>query len=65
MNVTVNGKRHDVPEGCTAGELMDRLELPRTGVAIAVDGAVLPKARWASALADGAAVEVLTAVQGG
>jgi sulfur carrier protein len=35
-------------------------------VAVAVDGEVVPKARWAgTVLADGARVEVLTAVQGG
>ena len=39
---------------------------PRTGVAVAVDGEVVPRADWpATALADGARVEVLTAVQGG
>jgi sulfur carrier protein len=65
VNVTVNGKPFDVSDGCTAAELIDRLQLPRTGVAIAVGGAVLPRTQWASRLAEGAAVEVLTAVQGG
>ena len=40
--------------------------LPQKGVAVAVDGEVVPKAQWAgTALVDGARVEVLTAVQGG
>ena len=47
-------------------DALGALGLPRTGVAVAVDGEVVPKARWAAtALADGARVEVLTAVQGG
>ena len=54
------GRRHACP---TRSAL---LGVPRTGVAVAVDGEVVPRARWAATvLADGARVEVLTAVQGG
>lgn len=36
------------------------------GVAVAVDGAVVPRSRWsATTLGDGQAVEIVTAVQGG
>ena len=35
------------------------------GIAVAVDWAVLPRSQWHTELADGARVEVLTAVQGG
>lgn len=66
MNVTVNGTPHDVPAGCTVAGLLDRLEMPKTGVAVAMDGAVLPRGQWVDApLTDGSAIEVLTAVQGG
>ncbi|OLT17457.1 thiamine biosynthesis protein ThiS [Pseudonocardia sp. CNS-139] len=42
------------------------LGAPSTGVAVAVDGEVVPRAGWPDAvLAEGARVEVLTAVQGG
>ena len=47
-------------------DALGALGLPRTGVAVAVDGEVVPRRAWAAtALADGARVEVLTAVQGG
>jgi sulfur carrier protein len=40
--------------------------VPQTGVAVAVDGAVVPRAAWPdTVLTDGARLEVLTAVQGG
>jgi len=42
------------------------LELPHRGVAVAVDAEVVPRGEWETfAVADGARVEVLIAVQGG
>lgn len=42
------------------------LEAGRRGIAVAVDGEVVPRTQWgAFTLADGARVEVLTAIQGG
>ncbi|WP_245889012.1 sulfur carrier protein ThiS [Glycomyces artemisiae] len=37
----------------------------RRGIAAAVNGEVVPRSEWDRALADGDAVEVLTATQGG
>jgi sulfur carrier protein len=66
MTVTVNGARWELPEGATLADVLARLDVPGRGVAVALDGAVVPRASWpATALADGAGVEVLTAVQGG
>lgn len=65
MNVVVNGKRRTVPDGCTAAQLVEQMSVPARGVAVAVNGEVLPRTAWDSALAEDAAVEVLTAVQGG
>jgi sulfur carrier protein len=64
--VEINGRRRELADGATVPDALSALDLPRTGVAVAVDGEVVPKARWAAtALAEGARVEVLTAVQGG
>jgi sulfur carrier protein len=63
MNVVINGERRVVPEGCTTAQLMAQVGIPTTGVA--VDGAVLPRTRWQSVLAEDATIEVLTAVPGG
>jgi sulfur carrier protein len=64
--VEINGERRELADGATVPDALGVLGLPRAGVAVAVDGEVVPKAQWAgTALAEGARVEVLTAVQGG
>lgn len=65
MNLIVNGERREVPEGCTAAQLLEQLEVPPHGIAVAVDGVVLPRTGWEATLVANASVEVLTAVQGG
>ena len=66
MQVWINGEPRELGDGARVPDVLDQLGAPRTGVAVAVDGAVVPRAAWAdTALADGARVEVLTAVQGG
>lgn len=66
--ITVNGQRRDLPDGAVVADVVAEL-LPgdtRRGVAVAVNGEVVPRAAWATTrLADGDRVEVLTAVQGG
>jgi sulfur carrier protein len=47
-------------------DLLERLDLPHRGVAVAVDAEVVPRGEWPThVIADGARVEVVTAVQGG
>lgn len=66
MQVWVNGEERELPGGARVADALDALGLPRTGVAVAVNGEVVPRAAWSETeLADGARVEVLTAVQGG
>lgn len=66
MTVFLNGEAAELAENASVLDALDVLGVPRTGVAVAVDGSVVRRADWAAtALADGARVEVLTAVQGG
>lgn len=65
MQVTVNGDGHELSAPCSVAELLERLGLPESGVAVARDGIVLPKSGWGDAVRDGDELEVLTAVQGG
>ena len=67
MLIFVNGERREVSEGTRLHEVVgDGDETPRRGVAVAVDGTVVPRARVAeTALTEGARVEIVTAVQGG
>ncbi len=65
MNITVNGRPRSF-DGATLADLLEREGAARRGTAAAVDGEVVPRGEWADfALADGQAVELLTAVQGG
>ncbi|APA95246.1 sulfur carrier protein ThiS [Nocardia seriolae] len=65
VGVTVNGAGHVFPEPLTVRELLERLNLPCQGIALAIDGAVFPKSRWDEPVGRGWEIEVLTAVQGG
>jgi len=66
VQVWINGKSSELADDARVPDALVLLGLPATGVAVAVDGVVVPRAAWAATtLADGARVEVLTAVQGG
>ena len=67
MRLSRNGADHEVPDGTTVADLVAELAPSgNRGIAVAVNGAVVPRSQWpAATLADGDAVEVLTAVQGG
>jgi sulfur carrier protein len=66
--IYLNGNPHDDGAGETVAAVLGLLGLPddARGVAVAVDGEIVPRAGWATfAVPDGARVEVLTAMQGG
>jgi sulfur carrier protein len=68
MTIVLNGKDSEVRAGETLAAVLERLgvSLEQRGVAVAVDGEVVPRVRWRTfALAEDARVEVLTAMQGG
>jgi sulfur carrier protein len=66
--IVLNGQDSDVRAGETVADVLARLSLQvdARGVAVAVDGEVIPRASWTTyALPEDARVEVLTAMQGG
>ncbi len=66
--IFLNGQSSDLPAGETVAGALGRLGLSADvrGVAVAVDGEVVPRAVWETfALTADARVEVLTAMQGG
>jgi sulfur carrier protein len=66
--IYLNGNPHDGDAEQTVTSLLLVLELEpdARGIAVAVDGEVVPRAGWSNfAIPDGARVEVLTAMQGG
>ncbi|GIG89642.1 sulfur carrier protein ThiS [Plantactinospora endophytica] len=66
MELTVNGVQQRLPGELTVAELVQRFVDAHRGVAVAVNGEVVPRGGWpARLLRDGDRVEVLTAAQGG
>ena len=68
MNVRLNGTEHELRDGATVVDAVVAAagDAGRRGIAVALEGEVVPRSRWdATALADGARVEVLEARQGG
>jgi len=68
MELKVNGKPMQLEGDTSLVHLLEQLELgtDTTGVAVAVNEAVVPRRRWAETpLGDGDTVEIIHAVQGG
>ncbi|MEU3745201.1 MULTISPECIES: sulfur carrier protein ThiS [Streptomyces] len=66
MNVSVNGEARELPGPVSLDALVATLSTAPSGVAAAVNEAVVPRSEWAATLlGEGDRVEVLTAVQGG
>jgi sulfur carrier protein len=66
VHLTVNGEYRILPGPASVAELVDGLAGQHRGIAVAVNGDVVPRSAWRHrSLADGDTVEVLTAVQGG
>jgi sulfur carrier protein len=63
VKIELNGEPR---EGvATITEAVAAVTEARRGIAVALNGEVVPRAEWDRPLADGDAVEVLTATQGG
>ena len=66
--ITVNGTEAQLPVGARIADVLDALgvEPGRRGVAIAIDGEVVPRTQWdTTSLTADARVEVVQAIQGG
>jgi sulfur carrier protein len=66
VTVTINGERREVPPGTTVEQLVRQASDQDKGIAVALNGEVLPRGAWpGTPLADRDQLEVVTAVQGG
>jgi sulfur carrier protein len=68
MNVLVNGESRELSDGATVADVVSSLPgaTEGRGVAVAVDGEVVPRGRWKTErLRDGERLEIGVAVQGG
>lgn len=66
MKAVVNGEAHDLPDGATVGTLLELLGTKRTGIAVAHNERVVPRAHYDThVIVDGDRVEIIRAVAGG
>ena len=66
MRGIVNGEPRELNDGATVDAAVEVTGAPERGVAVAVDGEVVPRGQWTNTeLREGQKVEVLQAVQGG
>ncbi len=68
MNVALNGEAHELRTGASVADAVAAAggDCERGGLAVAVDGEVVPRGEWErTELREGQAVEVVAAVQGG
>jgi sulfur carrier protein len=68
MRIVLNGEQHELEEPANVRDavLATGATEEGRGVAVALEGEVVPRGRWDDvALVDGARVEVVQAVQGG
>jgi sulfur carrier protein len=68
MTILCNGEPLALEDGATVAGLLEQVgvEPDARGIAVAVDGEVVPRGRWSELrLAPDARVEVVTAIQGG
>jgi len=66
MQITVNGRAQEVPDGLTVRALLERLELTDGPVAVEINRAIVPRATHAShPVHAGDVVEIVHFVGGG
>ena len=66
MRIILNGSAREVAGQPCLAELVDQISNRDTGIAVAVNSAVVPRSSWANtAVNEGDRIEVVTAVQGG
>ena len=66
MQVMVNGRPLDVPDGATVAALLEHMQLDGARVAVERNQDVIPRRTWAAcALAPGDELEIVSFVGGG
>ena len=68
MRILLNGEQHEIGDSASVRDVVLAAGAPGEGrgVAVAIDGEVVPRGRWdEQSVAAGSRVEVVQAVQGG
>ncbi len=66
IEIILNGSQYQLKQPSTVAELIDSLRLPGSGIAVAINGEVIPRSKWVEmTLSAQDRVELLTIAQGG
>ena len=66
MNITLNGESKEIPEGTTAAQLVEFLDLRGRRLAIEINEEIVPRSSYtACRLSPGDHVEIVHAIGGG
>ena len=66
MNIQLNGQQYQAELDCTLSNLIESLGLEREGIAVAINGEVVPRANHENCrLRENDRVEIIQAVGGG
>lgn len=66
MNLLLNGEPADAPESLTVAQFLDRLGLPRKGIAVELNREIVPKSAYDTVrLSEGDRIEIVQFVGGG
>ncbi len=66
MKIQLNGEPRELPEGCTAQQLVDDMGLSGRRLAMEVNREIVPRSEYAThVLHDGDQVEIVHAIGGG
>jgi sulfur carrier protein len=66
VKASINGEPHELPEGLTVAELLERVQAPERGIAVAKNDRVVRRSAFAAErIKDGDRIEIIRAVAGG
>lgn len=66
INIKVNNATHQFNKGCALESILNQLDIPTNGIALAVNQNIITRTNWnTTTLNDGDSVLIIKATQGG
>lgn len=66
MKASINGEEHDLPDGFTVAQLLERVHAPERGIAVAKNDRVVRRSEFQEErIYEGDRIEIIRAVAGG
>lgn len=66
MKASINGEEHELPDGVTVAQLLERVHAPDRGIAVAKNDRVVRRSNFQEErICEGDRIEIIRAVAGG